>query len=160
MIRPAEQSDAAGILDLWNWMIRDTLATFTSTEKTESAVREMVAERDGAFFLIEQKTDIAGFVTFGPFRSGPGYSATVEHSLIVHPGKQGGGLGRTLMTKAIEAASSQSKHAMVGAISGANPAAIAFHEAMGFQEVGRLPEVGRKAGQWLDLVLMQKNLRR
>jgi phosphinothricin acetyltransferase len=36
--------------------------------------------------------------------------------------------------------------------------AIAFHRAIGFAEVARMPEVGRKFGRWMDLVLLQKAL--
>ena len=44
------------------------------------------------------------------------------------------------------------------AIDGENPASIGFHERLGFVEVGRLPEIGRKFDRWLDLVLMQRML--
>lgn len=156
-IRPAKASDAEAIADLWNAMIRDTLATFTTEEKTHQAVQEMIAARAGAFWVAEADAVLA-FVTYGPFRSGPGYAATVEHTIILAPAARGHGLGRQLMQTALNAAGDAGHHVMVAGISSANPDAIAFHAALGFVQTAQMPQVGRKAGQWLDLVFMQKML--
>ena len=45
---------------------------------------------------------------------------------------------------------------MVGAIDAENAASIRFHAALGFAEVGRMPEIATKWGRWLELVLMQR----
>lgn len=158
MIRAAIAEDAQQICDLWNWMIRDTLATFTSQEKSIEGILEMIERRQWAFFVACDGDDLAGFMTFGAFRAGPGYAASAEHSLIVDPASQRQGTGRALMAAGEEAARGLGIHVMVAGISSANPAAIRFHAALGFERVGYLPEVGRKAGRWLDLVLMQKIL--
>jgi phosphinothricin acetyltransferase len=50
-------------------------------------------------------------------------------------------------------------HIMIGAIDAENTGSILFHERLGFNEVGRLPETGFKFGRWLDLVLMQRSVR-
>jgi phosphinothricin acetyltransferase len=47
---------------------------------------------------------------------------------------------------------------MIAAVAGENPGAAAFHAALGYAEVARLPEVGWKFDRWHDLVLMQKML--
>lgn len=158
MIRAAEARDAEAVAALWNAMIRDSLATFTTTEKTSQEIATVIEERAGAFFVAEEAGAAAGFVTFGAFRGGPGYAATVEHSIVLGEAAQGRGLGRALMARAEQAAAAQGRHVMVAAISSANPGAVAFHAALGFSEVGRMPEVGRKRDQWLDLILMQKVL--
>jgi phosphinothricin acetyltransferase len=55
-------------------------------------------------------------------------------------------------------AKASGSHVIVAGISSANPRSITFHARRGFVEVGRMPEVGRKWDQWLDLILMQKRL--
>jgi len=49
-------------------------------------------------------------------------------------------------------------HVLVAAIDGANEASIRFHERLGFEVVGRMPQTGLKFGRWLNLVLMQRIL--
>ena len=97
-------------------------------------------------------------MTYGTFRNGPGYAATVEHSIVLAEGARRSGTGRRLMERAMAEAAQQGMHVMVAGISAVNSGAVAFHAALGFVEAGRLREVGRKNDQWLDLILMQKTL--
>ncbi len=154
-IRAAQGMDADAIAGLWNVMIRDTDATFTTQEKTAHGIAALIAERTGAFWVADQN-GVQGFVTFGQFRSGPGYSATVEHTIILGPHVQGKGVGRKLMQTALTGAASLGHHVMVAAVSGANPGAVVFHAKLGFEQTALMPHVGRKGGKWLDLILMQK----
>jgi phosphinothricin acetyltransferase len=62
------------------------------------------------------------------------------------------------MTRLEEVARAADMHVLVAGVSGENLGAIAFHRAIGFAEVARMPEVGRKFGRWMDLVLLQKIL--
>ena len=158
MIRLAEARDAGQIAALWSEMILHTTSTFTAEPKTERAIGAMISERKGAVFVLELKGHFSGFVTFGSFRQGPGYAATVEHTIVVAADAQGAGHGRALIQRAEAAAREAGHHVMVAGISGTNDAGVRFHARMGFAEVGRMPQVGRKWGQWLDLVLMQKIL--
>ncbi len=158
MIRLAQSEDAGAVAALWNWMIRDTLLTFTTHEKTTTAVADMIRDRSGRFFVCDDDGRVCGFATYGAFRSGPGYAATCEHSVLVDPHYHRGGVGRSLMDALIAAAEAEGMHVMVAAISSANPQAMSFHARLGFEQVGVMPQVGRKAGQWLDLIFMQKML--
>jgi phosphinothricin acetyltransferase len=108
-----------------------------------------VAEAEGA---------VCGFVTAGQFRAGPGYAYTWEHSVHVAPSAHGLGHGRALMA-AIEAdLSTRGAHSLIAGVAGENRDGVAFHAALGYREIARLPEVGWKFGRWHDLVLMQKML--
>lgn len=153
MIRAATQDDAPWIAQIWNALIADTFVTFTTTAKTHADINAMIIERP-----VLVLPDQAGFATYGPFRAGPGYAATVEHTILLAPQTRGQGQGRALMQALMRHARDAGHHIMVAGISGANPQAVAFHGALGFEQVAHMPQVGRKGGQWLDLILMQKRL--
>lgn len=157
-IRPATSADATACCAIANWVIRDTLATFNTAEKTPAQVAEQIAASAGGYFVAEQAGQVLGHAYHFPFRSGPGYRYTAEHSIHLLPAAQGQGAGRALM-QALEAQAKQAGlHVLVASISSANPTAIAFHAALGYIETARMPQLGCKWGQWLDAVFMQKIL--
>lgn len=89
----------------------------------------------------------------------PRVRSTVEHSVYVHHLCRGAGLGRALMGLLIaEARRREDVHVIVGAIDAANVRSIALHQALGFELVGKMPQVGFKFGRWLDLVFYQLTL--
>ena len=102
--------------------------------------------------------NLGGFVTYGQFRNGIGYARTMEHTIIVDESTRGHGLGLQLIETAIDHARRAGVHSMWAGVSAENPAGVAFHSRAGFETVARLPQVGRKFDQWLDLILMQKIL--
>ena len=158
IIRAARPGDAAAICAISNPLIRDTLITFTTDLRDEAATAAVIEGADGAFLIAEMDGEVIGFANYSEFRKGPGYAHTREHSIQLSANARGQGIGRALMERLFDIARDQSVHVLVAGISGANPDAIAFHAALGFAEVGRMPEVGRKDGRWLDLILMQKTL--
>ena len=161
MIRPARAEDAPALLALMNALIRDTTVNFNATERTLPQIEAMIAERaaGGPVMLVAELDGcVVGYATYGPFRPSVGYQPTVEHSILLGDSARGLGFGRALLTGVEDHAQSAGAHVIVAAISGENVAGQAFHAAMGYAEVGRMPQVGRKFDRWLDLVLMQKFL--
>ncbi len=158
MIRRAVVEDAPAIAAITNAIIRDTLITFTTDERSAEDVVTEIEIKNSAFLVAEHHGEIKGFASYGAFRSGPGYAQCREHSIQLTPGARGRGTGRALMQALEAVAKVNNVHVLVAGISSANPVAIAFHSAVGFDRVGLMPEVGFKWGQRLDLVLMQKIL--
>lgn len=160
IVRAAKPADAAAIADIWNCYIRDSAITFTTTEKTVEGLQADIAARapQGLFLVTCEAGAVLGFATAFAFRGGPGYRHTLEHTVQLAPEACGRGAGRAMMTRLEEAARAAGAHVLVAGVSGENAQAIAFHHAVGFARVGEMPEVGRKFGRWMDLVLLQKIL--
>lgn len=161
IIREATLEDAAGIATIWNQQIRDTAATFNSVEKSVEGLRAEIAakaKQGQAFLVAESAGTVVGFALYGQFRSGVGYAYSMEHTVYLAPAVQGRGVGRALMHTLETRAATAGVHSMLGGISAENASGIAFHLAIGYKEVARIPQVGRKFGRWMDLVLVQKML--
>jgi L-amino acid N-acyltransferase YncA len=155
IIRPLETRDLPDVAALWNPAIRGGAITFTTVQKTPSALAEWLVAGPPRI-VAEGPGGLLGFVAAGPFRHGPGYARIWEHTIFVAPDAQGRGVGAALIEAMASAARAQGIGSLIGAISGKNPDAVAFHTRAGFTEVGRIPRAGWKFGRWLDLVLMQR----
>ena len=106
--------------------------------------------------IASDASGVAGFATFGDFRSWPGYRYTVEHSVHVRADLRGRGIGTQLVQSLFPRAEALGKHVMVAGIDAANTGSIRLHERLGFERTGELRQVGYKFGRWLDLVFLQR----
>ena len=161
MIRRATEGDLPAILAIYNDAVLNTTAIWNETPVDLANRSEWFRARSAAGFPVlvaEQAGRVLGYASFGDFRPFEGYRVTVEHSLYVEAAARGRGLGKALLSALIEEAHRLGKRAMVGGIDATNVPSIALHRKFEFTEVGRLPGVGTKFGQPLDLVLMQKTL--
>jgi L-amino acid N-acyltransferase len=159
-IRPAVGADAASIAAIMNALLRTTTVEWRNEPYSESAMRAWMQEHD-VVIVAEEGAQVVGVAAYGPFRDSdkwPGYGFTVENTVHVREDRWHRGVGRDLMRQLIAMAEDDGKHSMIAAIDGANDASVRFHQALGFAEVARMPEVGAKFGQWLDLVLLQLRL--
>ena len=160
-IRPATHEDCTAITAFWNPFIRRSEVTFNSIEKTPAELAAELARKSAAnqpFLVADEAGSILGFATYGQFRASNGYRLTMEHTIILAPEASGKGIGRELMQRIEDHARERGVHSMLAGISHRNPQGIAFHAALGYSEIARLPEVGVKFDRWFDLVLMQKFL--
>lgn len=158
-IRQAGAADAAAIAAVWEPVIRETTITFSDEVKTPAEVAALIAGRAAAgqpFLLAEAAGAVLGFATYAQLRGGNGYAHSMEHSIVLAPAARGQGTGRALMAAIESHAAAHRVHSLWAGVSGENLAGIAFHAAIGFTHVATLPQVGRKFGRWLDLVLMMK----
>ena len=160
IIRQARENDAEAVGRIWNEVIRSSVFTFNSVEKSVDEIRELIAEkrRHDHPVLVAEACMVLGFATYGQFRQGIGYARTMEHTIHLAHDARGRGTGRCLMERLEDEARLRRVNSLIAGISGENSGAIQFHAALGYARVASLPRVGRKFGRWFDLVLMQKFL--
>jgi L-amino acid N-acyltransferase YncA len=164
IVRDATIDDLPAVRDIYNALITTTTVAWTEVHETIEQRRDWFERQTRAgwpVLVAEDEGEVIGFAAYGAFRGQgkwPGYRHTVEHTVHVREAAWGVGVGRALMLGLIERARVNDVHVMVGAIDSANGSSIRFHEGLGFATVARMPEIGTKFGQWLDLVLMQRIL--
>jgi L-amino acid N-acyltransferase len=161
IIRPITPGDHKAVIEIWNPFIRNSDATFNDIEKTPDILKrelELKAVNDFPFLVAEYHNQLLGFATYGQFRASSGYRRTMESTIFLTPDANGKGMGRALMTAIENHARARQVHSVFAGISHRNPDGIAFHAALGYREIARLPEVGFKFARWYDLILMQKIL--
>jgi L-amino acid N-acyltransferase len=160
-IRDATEPDLPGLLAIYNEVIATSTAVFVENPVTLEDRLQWWRARIALGYPVlvaRDESGVAGFSTFGDFRTWPGYRFTVEHSVHVRVDCRGKGVGARLVQELFPRATALGKHVMVAGIDAANTASLRFHERLGFEHTGLLKEVGFKFGRWLDLAFMQRYL--
>jgi len=167
-VRPATLDDLPAVAEIAAHHVLHTVATFQTEPLALAGWEERWQSLRAAgrpFLVVTEQgapglpDDVAGFAYVGAWRERPAYGATGEDSIYLAPGREGRGLGRTLLTALLAAAEGCGVCEVVAVVSDADStASVVLHEKLGFRQVGRLERVGFKHGRWLDTVLLQRSL--
>jgi len=159
----ASEEDAPGILAIFNDVIATTTAVYREEAvPLEERVTWMRARKAAGYPVLVTRDagGVSGFASFGEFRAWPCYRHTVEHTVHVRADVRGQGVGRSLLLELLVRARAMGKHVLVAGIDADNAVSLRLHAQLGFEEVGRFREVGRKFNRWLDLVFLQRFVER
>ena len=162
-IRDATEADLPAIRELYNALITTTTVAWRDDPSTLEEQAEALAHRTSEGYptlVAEEEGEVVGYTTCTTFRGDrfPGYRHTAELTVHVQGDRHGTGVGRRLIEALVERARAADLHVLVAAVDADNEGSIDFHRALGFEEVARMPEVGRKFDRWLTLVLLQRTI--
>jgi L-amino acid N-acyltransferase YncA len=158
LVRLARPEDNEAIRAIYNREVVGSTVVFDLVERTPAEQGRWLEEHSGpypAVVAVTAQGEVAGFGSLSPYRPKPAYATTVEDSIYVRADYRGQGVGRAVLAEVVRLAKVHGFHAVIGRIVGDNQASIALHRVCGFELIGVEREVGRKFGQWLDVVAMQ-----
>lgn len=166
-LRPATGHDAARVADIFAGYVLQSIATFVEEPPPAQEWQRRIAAAAEAglpFLVAEADGDVVGFACCTQYRPYAAYRYTIEDSIYMAPGASGRGLGGRLLGALLDGLRSTETRqvvAVIAALAGSrhDTPSIVLHRRAGFVEIGRMPAVGYKNGQWADTVLMQLDLR-
>ncbi|MHB8566348.1 MAG: GNAT family N-acetyltransferase [Nitrososphaerales archaeon] len=159
-IRNATIDDLPKLLDIYNYVVKTSAATFDIEAQTLEQKKLWFYDHGGGYPLIVGELDgsVIGYCSLSHFRDKPAYSKTVESSIYVDNMHQGRGFGKVLMTEILRRASDLGYHVVIAGIVGDNEMSVRLHLALGFQYIGCFKEVGYKFNKWQDVMFYQLSL--
>ena len=107
-------------------------------------------------FVATTAAQIAGWVAASAISDRCVYAGVVEHSVYVHSGARGQGIGRQLLDTLIASTEAAGIWTIQSGIFPKNTASMALHRAAGFRVVGTRERIGQHHGRWRDVVLIER----
>jgi phosphinothricin acetyltransferase len=157
-IRDAVEADFDEITAIYNEVLTNSTAIYNDRPTTrEERLAWWRARREQGYpvLVAVYESSVAGFATFGDFRSWPGYRFTVEGTIHIRSSSRGQGVGTELLKILLHRAEMLGKHTMIAGVDSENTASLRFLERFGFERVAHLREVGYKFNRFLDLIFLQ-----
>lgn len=84
------------------------------------------------------------------------FAGVAEVSLYVHADHRGKGVGQQLLSQLIQESEQQNLWTLQASIFPENKASVALHKRCGFREIGYHERIGKRAGIWRDILLLER----
>lgn len=165
-IRIAEPSDAEAILGIYSHYIKTTAITFEYEVPSIDEFQQRITGilKDYPYLVAEEDGKVVGYVYASRFSERKAYDLSAATSIYIDEAYHRRGIGKMLYAKLEEMLKRQNvTNLYAGA---ADPTeendkyltrdSEHFHEALGYEVVGRHRSCGNKFGKWYNLLWMEK----
>jgi L-amino acid N-acyltransferase YncA len=164
IVRDSREADIEAMLAIYVYHIRRGVDQLGNYELEAPQFDDLKRRRKNMqkhrlpHLVAERAGSVIGYAYAVPFRKRPAYRYAVKHSIYVHHEHLRSGVGSLLLPALIDACAAAGYRQMIGYIDASNQPSFQLHEAFGFRQVGYLPSIGFKFGQWTDSIIMQRSL--
>ena len=147
-------ADAADILHIYNWYVRNRIATFQITpftlEEYQTWVEDTLA-RAPLLLARDETGRLLGYACAHRYHPREAFDWDVESTIYCAPDACSAGVGAKLYGALLELLRMQGYWNVYALIADPNPASERFHQKFGFTCVGRQPHTAYKFGRWAGL---------
>jgi len=153
LIRDVHPRDARPILEIYTPIVESTAISLEADPPTQREMTERLGQVEPRWpwLVMQGPGRLFGFACASQFQACDAYRYSAQTQVYVHPDDRGEGVGRMLMEALLQRLRSAGHHMAIASITLPNPAAVALHESLGFEQVGMFREVGRKFFAWHDV---------
>ncbi len=145
-------------LAIYNLYVLNSTATFHTAPLTLPEMEEILFFDNPRFksFAVLCEGAICGYAIAAQFKKREAYDSTAEATVYLKPEYTGKGIGSLAVKFIEEYALTQGFHVLTALICGENTQSIRMFEKNGYEQCAHYKEIGKKFGQWLDVVAYQK----
>ena len=147
----ASRADAADILALYNWYVRNRTATYQITPSALPEYERWVEDTLARAPLLTARDAagrLMGYACAHPYHPREAFAWDVESTIYCAPDACGTGAAHALYAALLELLERQGYWNVYALVADPNPASERFHEKFGFACVGRQPHCAYKLGRW------------
>jgi phosphinothricin acetyltransferase len=154
VIRPANETDAQPVADVYNHYIRETFVTFEEEEVESSEMARRIREVGSAalpWLVAERDARVVGYAYAAKWHARSAYRFSAEITVYVHAGHMRTGVGSRLYDRLFPLLRERGVRAVMAGIALPNQASVALHEKRGLSKVAHFKDVGFKFDRWIDV---------
>ena len=159
-IRLVQETDAAEILAIYEFYIKETAITFEcetpSLDEFRNRIKEISSEYPYIVCLSDKK--IIGYAYAHRQMERAAYQWNAELSVYIDKNCLRCGVGKALYNTLIEILQMQNVRNVYGGITSPNENSEKLHEHFGFKKLGVYHNTGYKCGAWHDVAWFEKTI--
>lgn len=158
--RLANKSDLPAIVAIYNETIAGRMVT-ADTQPVSVVDKQTWFDshtQKRPIYVFEQNSQVIAWLSYKSFYGRPAYDGTVEISIYITSAAQGQGLGKKLLTFALQEARQLDIKVLLAFIFSHNEPSIKLFEKFAFEHWGKLPNVAVMDGNLYSLTILGKHL--
>ena len=160
MIRPIEERDISKCLEIYNYYVKNTTATFECSEISfdDFKSRTNRISQKFPYFVCEIDNAIVGYAYLDYFIEREAAFMSADLSIYVDHSQRGKKIGGLLLANIIKVASNYGNKNIISVVTTDNIVSMKFHEKNGFHKKGEVNDIACKLDKSLGVIYYKLEL--